>query len=246
MKTEEYEDWLGKPTRDINKKCNSNRELLDEAIKSAGARSDALKGNATSFNVAIHEQAVKKFQEIGNKILALIDIMTSRQGLAELVAPGDLVINQSLANSLAVMRTEVATKTQVAQDKVRAQLDRFNFEKAKHQAEIKEKARLEVANARTAAEVPTPDLAIPPPAPHFNRIVRFQPTESSRKPEIMDIDDDYGSFFDNIPKMEALYRDAAVPEGFTPESQQQQFMRFVSPTLAVQLKQRLEKIPNAT
>ena len=90
MRTEEYEDWLGKPTRDIHKKCNSNRELLDEAIKSAGDRSDALKGNATSFDGAIHEQAVKKFQEIGNEILALIDIMTSRQGLVELIAMGDL------------------------------------------------------------------------------------------------------------------------------------------------------------
>ena len=62
----------------------------------------------------------------------------------------------------------------------------------------------------------------------------------------MDIDDDYGKFFENIPKMEAFYRDAAILEGFTAESQQQQFMGFVSPTLAVQLKQRLEKIPNAT
>ena len=173
MRTEEYEDWLGKPTREINKKCNSNHELLDEAIKSAGDRSEAL--------------VVKKFQEIGNEILALIDIMTSRQGLTELVAPGDLVIDQSLANSLAEIRTAVETKTQVALDKVRAQLDRFNFEKAKHQAQIQEKARLEVANARATAKVPPPDPAIHPPAPHFNKIVRFQPTESSRKPEIMDI-----------------------------------------------------------
>ena len=61
----------------------------------------------------------------------------------------------------------------------------------------------------------------------------------------MDIDDNFGKFHENIPKMEAYYRDAAVPEGYTPESQQQQFMGFVFPTLGVQLRQRLEKVPNA-
>ena len=162
MRTEDYEYWLAKPTREINKKCNSNHELLDEAIKNAGDKSKALKSNATSFDVAIHDQAVKKFQEIGNEILALIDIMTSRQGLTNLLAPGDLVIDQILANSLAEARTAVETKIQVALDKVRAQLDRFDFEKAKHQAEIHEKGRLEVANSRATAEVPPPDPAIHP------------------------------------------------------------------------------------
>ena len=95
MRTEDYEDWLAKPTREINKKCNSNCELLDEAIKKAGHKSEALKGNATSFNVVIHDQAVNKFQEVGNEILALIDIMTNRQGLTDLLAPNDLVINQN-------------------------------------------------------------------------------------------------------------------------------------------------------
>ena len=56
----------------------------------------------------------------------------------------------------------------------------------------------------------------------------------------MDVDDKYGAYFDNVPKMKAYYRDAAIPDGFTPESQQQQFMGFLSPTLTIQLKQRIE------
>ena len=42
-------------------------------------------------------------------------------------------------------------------------------------------------------------------------------TESVRKPEIMDVDDKYGAYFDNVPKMKAYYRDAAIPDGFTPQ-----------------------------
>ena len=71
-------------------------------------------------------------------------------------------------------------------------------------------------------------------------MTRFQPRESVRKPEIMDVDDKYNVYFDNVPKMKAYYRDAAIPDGFAPESQQQQFMGFLSPTLTIQLKQRIE------
>ena len=89
------------------------------------------------------------------------------------------MIDQILVNSLAEARTAVETKIQVALDKVRAQLDRFDYEKVKHQAEIHEKARLEVANSRATAEVPPQDPVLHPPA-HFNKIVRFQPIESSK------------------------------------------------------------------
>ena len=189
---------------------------------------------------------VTKFQVIGNEIVALIDIMTDRQGLVELITPGDLTVDHSLANDFAVTRTKVNTEIQLALDNVREQLDRFEFDKAKHQAGIKDRARLAIEGERAPRDAAAADPAAIPRTQHVNRITRFQPTDTTRKPKIMDIDDNFGKFFENIPKMEAYYRDAAVPEGFTPESQQQQFMGFVSPTLGVQLKQRLEKIPNAT
>ena len=34
----------------------------------------------------------------------------------------------------------------------------------------------------------------------------------------MDIDDDFGKFFDNIGRVVAYYRNAAVPDNFSPKS----------------------------
>ena len=91
---------------------------------------------------------VTKFQVIGNEIVALIDIMTDRQGLVELITPGDLTVDHSLANDFAVTRTKVNTEIQLALDNVREQLDRFEFDKAKHQAGIKDRARLAMESER--------------------------------------------------------------------------------------------------
>ena len=125
MRIEEHNEWLTKSTRIIHQKCESNRELLNDAIKKAAAKSADLKGNSTSFDVEIQRTAVTKFQVIGNEIIALIDIMTDRQGLVELITPRDLTVDQSLANDLAVTRTKVNTEIQLALDNVRDQLDRF-------------------------------------------------------------------------------------------------------------------------
>ena len=109
MRIEEHNEWLTKPTRTIKTKYENNILLFNDADKKAAARSADLKGNSTSFDVKIHEIAITKFQVIGNEIIALIDIMTGRMGLVELIEPGDLAIDHSLANDLAVKRTKVNT-----------------------------------------------------------------------------------------------------------------------------------------
>ena len=242
MRMENYEAWMITPTREINKKYVRDQGLLEKALKNAGGKSEALGGNTTSFDIIIHDRAVEKFQEIGNEILVLIKIMICRQG-ADLLSPNDLVIDQTLANKLAEARTTVETKIQIALGKVREQTERFKFEKAKHEAEIQEKARMEIANARPVQTPPQAPVLQPPS--NFNKIIRFQPINSNR-PDVMDLDDDFGKFFGNIDRVEAYYRYMAVPENFSPKSQQTQFMDFVSPTLAIQLRQRLEKKPQAT
>ena len=97
MRVEDYEAWMIKPTREINKKYMSDQGLLEEALKNAGEKSEALGGNATSFDIIIHDRAVEKFQEIRNEILVLIEIMICRQG-ADLLSPNDLVVDQTLVN----------------------------------------------------------------------------------------------------------------------------------------------------
>ena len=97
MRIEEHNKWLTKPTRAIKQKYESNIQLLNDAIKKAAAKSVDLKGNSTSFDVEIQRTPVTKFQVIGNEIVALIDIMTSRMG-AELIELGDLTVDHSLAN----------------------------------------------------------------------------------------------------------------------------------------------------
>ena len=149
MMIEEHDKWMTKSTRIIYQKSESNRGLLNDAIKKAGVRSAELKGNTTSFDVEIHERAVTNFQ--GNEIVALIDIMMNRQGLAELdlITPGDLKVNQSLANDLFVTRTQVTTEVNVALDNVRKELERFEYEKTKHQAGLKDRARIAIESERT-------------------------------------------------------------------------------------------------
>ena len=112
-----------------------------------------------------------------------------------LITPGDLKVDQSLANDLAVTRTQVNMEIHMALDNVRDQLERFEFEKAKHQAGIKDTPRLTIETERAPSEATASDPTVTPPAQHVNRITRFQPTDTTRKLEIMDIDDDFGKFF---------------------------------------------------
>ena len=111
------------------------------------------------FDIIIHDRAVEKFQEIGNEILALIEIICIRQG-ANLLTPTDLVVDQALINRVDEVRVTVETKIELALKNVRDQIARFKFEKAKCEAEIAERARIEIANARP----------IQPP-PHFNLLL---------------------------------------------------------------------------
>ena len=118
MRIEEHNEWFTKPTRVIKQKYESNIQLLNDAIKKAAAKSVDLKGNSTSFDVEIQKIAVTKFQVIGNEIVALIDIMSSRTG-AELIELGDVTVDQNLANELTISKTKINTEIQLALDNVR-------------------------------------------------------------------------------------------------------------------------------
>ena len=176
MRIEEHNEWLTKSTRIIKQKYESNLELLNDAIKKAAAKSVGLTGNSTSFNVEIQRTAVTKFQVIGNEIVALIDIMTNRMG-AELIAPGDLAVDDSLANDLTISKTKVNTEIQLALDDVREQLDRFAFDKTKHQAGIEDRVRLAIEDERAPREGAAADPEAIPRTQHVNRITRFKPTD---------------------------------------------------------------------
>ena len=168
--------------------------------------------------------------------------MLERKGKVgnDLIVVGDQVVDETLAGELEIRKTQVETTTGLALTKVRTEMERVDYAKIKLQAERTERARVEVAASKEDGD----DAPKQGNAPRVNRVTRFQATESVRKPEIMDVDDKYGAYFDNVPKMKAYYRDVAIPDGFTPESQQQQFMGFLSPMLTIQLKQRIET--NAT
>ena len=49
MSPEDYDVWLGKPTKDLNKKCKDNHKLLEGAVKKAGEMGEALGGSSTSY-----------------------------------------------------------------------------------------------------------------------------------------------------------------------------------------------------
>ena len=147
-----------------------------------------------------------------------------------------------MVNTAMEVKTVVETKMAAALEKVRTQMTRYKLEKARAEAEIAEIARMEIINARAVTPPHDPPAA---PMTHINRITRFQPTDS-RKPDIMDLDDTYGQFFTNRDKVLAFYQNAAIPENFSPKDQQIQFFDFVSPALAIQLRDRLEKRQDAT
>ena len=113
MCVEDYEAWMTKSTRELNKKYKSDQGLLEEALKDAGEKSEALGGNVTSFDIIIHDRAVEKFQEIGNEILALIEIICYRQG-ADLLTPNDLAVDQALVNRANEVKITVETKIESA------------------------------------------------------------------------------------------------------------------------------------
>ena len=101
MTPEDYDVWLGKPTKDLNKKCKDNHKLLEGAVKKAGEMSEALGGSSTSFNIDLHDRAVKKFQQISNEILTLLGIMLERKGKVgdDLIIAGDQVVDETLAGN---------------------------------------------------------------------------------------------------------------------------------------------------
>ena len=149
--------------------------------------------------------------------------MLERKGKVgnDLIIVGDQVVDETLAGELDVRKTQVKTTTDLALTKVRTEMERVEYDKIKLQAEGTERARAEVAASREEGNDPVHSAASQGNALRVNRVTRFQATESVRKPEIMDVDNKYGAYFDNGPKMKAYYRDAAIPDGFTPESQQQ-------------------------
>ena len=83
-------------------------------------------------------------------------------------------------------------------------MDRVDYDKIKLLAERTERARVEIAASREESKGAAPDAPNQGNAPRVNRVTRFQATESVRKPEIMDVDDKYGAYFDNVPKMKAV------------------------------------------
>ena len=174
---------------------------------------EALGGSSTSFDIDLHNRAVKKFQQISDEILTLLGIMLERKGKVgdDLIVASDQVVDETLAGELDVRKTQVETTKDLALTKVRTEMDRVEYDKIKLQAERTEKARVEVVASREDGDDPNQGNA-----PRVNRVTRFQATESVRKPEIMDVDDKYGAYFNNMPKMKAYYRDAAIPDGFTP------------------------------
>ena len=101
MSPEDYETWQGKPTKDLNKKCKDNHKLLEGAVKKAGDMGEALGGNSTSFDTNLHGQAVKKFQQISNEILTLLDIMLERKVKVgnDLIVVGNQVVDETLAGN---------------------------------------------------------------------------------------------------------------------------------------------------
>ena len=139
--SDEYEAWTQKSTHALNQKFVSNQILLEDALKDAATRSEKLRGDATPWDVNIHDRAVEKFQQIGNEILAIIEIICLRQG-AELLTPTDLPVDQALVNRASEVKDVVETKVESALNKIRDQTARFKFEKAKCEAEIAERARI--------------------------------------------------------------------------------------------------------
>ena len=86
---------------------------------------EALGGSSTSFDIDLHDRAVKKFQQISNEILTLLDIMLERKGKVggDLIVAGDQVVDKTLAGELEVRKTQVETTMGLALTKVREEME---------------------------------------------------------------------------------------------------------------------------
>ena len=160
-------------------------------MKKASDTGEALKGNATTFDIELYNRTVKKFQQVSVEIVSLIDIMLERRGLngAALAVVNDKVVDDTFAGELEVKKTQVETSTSVALEKVRKETDRVECEKIKLTAERTEQARVEIMNGRAENAGADPNAVATGNTQPTNRVTRFQATESARKPEIMDTDD---------------------------------------------------------
>ena len=79
MRSDEYETLTQKSTYAVNQKFISNKRLLEDALKDAALKSKQLKGNATIWDISIHNRSIEKFQMIGNELLAIIEIIALRK-----------------------------------------------------------------------------------------------------------------------------------------------------------------------
>ena len=55
MPWDEYESLTQKSTHALNQKFISNQRLLEDALKDAASKSKKLKGDATSWDITIHD-----------------------------------------------------------------------------------------------------------------------------------------------------------------------------------------------
>ena len=68
---------------------------------------EALGGSSTSFDINLHDRAVKKFQQISDE--TLLGIMLERKGKVgdDLIVASDQVVDETLAGELDVRKTQV-------------------------------------------------------------------------------------------------------------------------------------------
>ena len=120
-------------THTLNQKSTSNKRLLEDALKEAKIKSEAIKGDATIWDLDIHRQAVDKFQVVANKILAIIEIIMSRKGLPQdqMIAPTNSPVSQDMEDAARELKTVVETKVETALQKVRTQMTRYKHKKAR-------------------------------------------------------------------------------------------------------------------
>ena len=71
MDQDDFDAWRTKSTKDLSKKCQDNYKLLDGAIKKASDTGEAMRGNATTFDIELYNRSVKKFQPVSYTHLTL-------------------------------------------------------------------------------------------------------------------------------------------------------------------------------
>ena len=126
MDPADYEKLTMQTTHTLNQKSTRNQRLLEDALKEAKVRSETLKGDATFWDLDIHKQAVDKFQVVANEILAIVEIVVSRKGLAQsqMIAPNNTPVAQNMVDTAMELKTIVETKVEDAFQKVRTQITR--------------------------------------------------------------------------------------------------------------------------